>query len=381
MALSNAIAAKLNDFEAAYDTAHEDAAFESRGDFLNAFPRLRLKHLRLDSYVIGLQSPTFCSYVEVKTRPWAVIQGANAFKFGIYFGRTKSHPEKIYRFSNKFGADQISAFRAVKAALLTLVGAAAHETPDFAAIDANPLSQMFKAKILSLYFPERFLNVCSGEHLEMLGQELGMEDGLLLSEYQHGLLRAKLTYARTTAWSNPKFMAFLYRTFINTETPPSNPIEKLKTKIHRKVNFEDIHDQRNIIGKRAEHFALNWEKTRLRGAGLKHLIHLIDDRTDRPGFGYDILSYTADNQPRYIEVKSVGKIDQGYRFFLSDNEHEISLSSEHSDSYYFYLVIFDGKRNPVDLIPVLANTLYPEAEMQPSSYTVRFAVRPSWIRT
>jgi len=43
--------------------------------------------------------------------------------------------------------------------LLDLGQKCAENTPDFSALDENPLSQMFKAKILSLYFPERFLNV------------------------------------------------------------------------------------------------------------------------------------------------------------------------------------------------------------------------------
>jgi hypothetical protein len=68
MPLGNVKPEALNAFEAAYDSAHEDAAFESRGTFLAAFPRRHLKHLRLDLYVIGLQTPTFCSYVEAKTR-------------------------------------------------------------------------------------------------------------------------------------------------------------------------------------------------------------------------------------------------------------------------------------------------------------------------
>jgi hypothetical protein len=66
----------------------------------------------------------------------------------------------------------------VKAALLDLVALGATDHPDFAAIGANPLSQMFKAKILSLYFPERFLAVCSSEHLEMLGEIMDFPEGL-----------------------------------------------------------------------------------------------------------------------------------------------------------------------------------------------------------
>jgi hypothetical protein len=74
-----------------------------------------------------------------------------------------------------------------------------------------------------------------------------------------------------------------------------------------------------------------------------------------------------------IELKCVAKLSDGYRFFLSDTEqHQTSLSVEHSDGYYFYLVFFDASRNPVEMLAIVADQLYPKAELLPSSYEVRF---------
>jgi hypothetical protein len=64
--------------------------------------------------------------------------------------------------------------------------------------------------------------------------------------------------------------------------------------------------------------------------------------------------------------------DDGHRFLLSDNEHQTSLSAKHRTGYYFYLVFFDGNRNPVQLLTILADQLYPKAEMSTTSYEVRF---------
>src|SRR6266849_6919569 len=116
------------------------------------------------------------------------------------------------------------------------------------------------------------------------------------------------------------------------------------------------------IGRIAEEYALKWEKERLTGARLEHLIDKIEDRRDRPGYGHDFLSHSADDEHRYIEVKCVAKLSDGYRFFLSDNEHQTSLSAEHCD----------GSRNPVELLAIVADQLYPKAELLPSSYEVRF---------
>lgn len=368
-------AAELQAFEQTYDATHEDIAAQTRGDFLRAFPLDSLPKIELDDYVIGHQLPTFCAMVEAKTRPWANIQGATSDKFGIYFGKTKSDPRKTYRFTRRFGETQDEVFRSVKTALLTLVHLGQAPDLDFVKIDANPISQMFKAKILSLYFPERFLNVCSAEHLEMLGAELGYGEDRPSSEYQYLLLQSKLSNPITRMWSNPKYMTFLYDTYIHSERRRAITVQKPgKRTVHRKVNFEDIQSQRDAIGKAAEAFALEWEKQRLDGIGLAHLISKIEDRRDRPGFGYDFLSHTSSKRARFIEVKSVGKMlgGGGHRFFLSENEYAVSISPNHRDAYFFYLVFFDRDGMPTELRPISADGLYRHSEMLPASYVVRF---------
>lgn len=367
-------ALKLLKFEQSYDAKHEDLAAQARGEFLQNFPLNRLSKIELNDYVIGLQSPTFCTHVEVKTRPWANIQGSTAHKFGIYFGKTNTDTEKIYRFTRKFGGTTDEAFLSVKAALLALISLGQASVLDFVEIDANPLSQMFKAKILSLYFPDKFLNICSSEHLNMLGVELGYPDERPSSEYQHLLLEAKLSHANTRKWSNPKFMAFLYDVYVRAGVEQIENLQKSRKKTFKKVNFEDIHNQRGAIGKAAEDFAIEWEKQRLGGAELSHLIAKIDDRRDRPGFGYDFLSHTSDKQQRFIEVKSVGKQinGEGHRFFLSENELTVSQSVSHKDSYFFYLVFFGKNQKPLELLPILAKDMYVIGEKTPASYVVRF---------
>ena len=165
-------------------------------------------------------------------------------------------------------------------------------------------------------------------------------------------------------------MRYLYDTYIRKEDKAPNATLKPRKKSHRKVNFEDIQDQRGAIGKKAEEFALQWEKERLIGANMEHLIDAIDDRRERPGYGYDFLSHTAARKPRFIEVKSISKQGNLHRFFLSENEYTVSRSPEHREAYYFYLVSFDGKGQPLELIPRAAVNLYRSADIAPASYTV-----------
>lgn len=363
----------LAKFSAEYDASHEATALRTRGVFIKEYPLASLGKLTLEKYVIGHHDPTsFCYLVEAGSKAWANIQGATSRKFGVYFGRTRSDPTRKYRFAERFGTNDREAFAAIKEALFTLVALGAEEHLNFKAIDANPLSQMFKAKILSLYYPDRFLAVCSSEHLEMLGGILGFDGDLPSSQYQKLLLQAKRDNPVARNWSAPKFMAYLYKVYIRADLSVESPVEKPHTKHHRRVDFEEMQNQRREIGRAAEEYALDWEKERLTGAGLEHLIEKIDDRRERPGYGHDFLSFNAANEPRYIEVKCVAKLNDGYRFFLSENEHETSLTKEHREGYYFYLVFFGTGGKPSEVLAVLAQQFYSHADLAPSSYEARF---------
>ncbi|WP_292992651.1 DUF3883 domain-containing protein [Nitrosomonas sp.] len=361
-------------FAEIFSRKSDDKAANARGEFLTAFPLNRLKKISLDEYVIGKSATSFCSYVEPKTKAWASMQGGAANKFGIYFGKTKSDPAKQYRFTKKFGNTEKEAFDGVKSALLNLVKAG--KLKNFSEIDENPLSQMFKAKILSLYFPELYLNVCSSEHLEKFALEIGIPKQKYVSEYQHLLVEKKLTNNISKDWSNPMFMTFLYTKFIdgNMITSASTIVKKPHKKAKRRVNFEDISAIRDAIGKKSEEFALNWEKNRLIGLGYPELIKKIEDRRDIPAYGYDFLSFSAPELERYIEVKSVGRDwkEASLRFYLSDNERSVSESDESGHEYYFYLVFYGKDLKPCDLLIKHAQEFYLSCEISPCAYMVRF---------
>ena len=210
-----------------------------------AFPLKRLPTLTLEEYVIGTKKPTFCAFVEAKTRLWANIFGATSFKFGVYYGHTKTDPKVKYRFAHKYGQSVEEAFDTVKTALLDLIKAG--KSLRFGDIDENPLSQLFKAKILSLYFPDKYLNVCSAEHIEELSEELGLPSDTFVSEQQHQLRQAASENPITRNWSNPKVMTFLYNTFIPRPNKPAH-LKTVQNRRHAKIDIEDLLEKRKRIG-------------------------------------------------------------------------------------------------------------------------------------
>lgn len=361
----------LRAFDAEFDTSYEDAAAQQRGAFLKAFPLSSLNGITLDQYVIGKRQPTFCAFVEPLTGLWANILGATSFKFGIYYGRTKQDAAVRYRFvESKFGHTKYEAFASVKASLLKLVRDG--KAMRFQEIDENSLSQMFKAKILSLYFPDKFLNVCSKEHIADLSSKLGIVE-TWTSEQQHLLLQLKLSEPTTKLWSNPKFMTFLYNTYVRPED--QRHVRKARPKKPPKINIEELLENRKRVGKKSEEFALRWEKERLIGLGFRDLVKLIDDRRDAPAYGYDFLSHSSPNEQRYIEVKTAGRnfSGDGFRFYLSQHEYETSTKADHKDRYYFYLVFYeDGE--PVRLEEWSAFEMYRDGVLGENGFIVQFCV-------
>jgi hypothetical protein len=256
-------------------------------------------------------------------------------------------------------------------ALLSLIRAG--RSKNFHDIDTNPLSQMLKAKILSLYFPNIYLNICSSEHIEYIASKLGLPESEYISEQQHYLINEKLKNNITSKWSNPKFMSFLYFKFMQNLKRKSNvTIKKPRKKSRRKVNFEDIQANRDKIGRLSEEFALKWETDRLIGLGYDSLAKKIKDRHEVPSYGYDVLSYSSPDIERFIEVKSLGydRKEKCYRFFLSGNEKNVSESPEHKSEYYFYLVKYKNGK-PVSLIAKHANDIYSLGDIIPCAYVVR----------
>ena len=151
---------------------------------------------------------TFCTYVEFKTKNWADMRGASSgsFRHGIFF----SHDTKEFRFWKKWGKSSKEAFRNVRHELIRLIQQG--ESLNFEKIHNNKFCQTFKAKVLSLYFPDLYLPVCSGEHIKYFAQKFRIKT-TYLSERQHLLVSAKLRDPKTKDMSSWEFMRHLYTTY------------------------------------------------------------------------------------------------------------------------------------------------------------------------
>src|ERR1035438_750455 len=193
-------------------------AQQLRIDFVTDYPAKKIPSLALDDYVIGkgAENRSFCYRLKREMDILGRILGATAFKFGVYFGRIKSDPADKYRFRQHWGKTVDQAFAAVKQAIADLLEAADKE--NFTAIAQNPLSPMFKGKILFLYYPDQYVPIYSEEYLQHFVKALNLADNFERgrgADMQRALMRYRDEWPVLRNLPPGLYQHFLYEVFGN----------------------------------------------------------------------------------------------------------------------------------------------------------------------
>ncbi|MFH1049270.1 MAG: DUF3883 domain-containing protein [Patescibacteria group bacterium] len=347
-----------------------------RKKFLSLFSEIKLGDLKIEDFVIGKDSQdTFCYWLENRLKGLGNIHGATAFKFGIYYGKTKSDSTMKYRFTSKFGTNESKAFQNVKSAILSLLRSAKNNNLDD--IKNNPISPMFKGKILSTYFPDKFLNIFAKEHLDYFLDklEISYSDSLDEIDKKNLLMQFKVKDSVMKNWSIYEFSKFLYEKFgrpareeeipeklkeymvfkypslnkvkadfIDLTIIPEKQEEKIKSAPLKKIDFEKENKINKKIGERGELVVLNKEKEYLESIDKKELstrIRHVSKEDDSAG--YDILSFDEAGNEIYIEVKSTKQKVANANFLISSNEYN---KAKKLPNYYVYIVFEANTINP-----------------------------------
>jgi hypothetical protein len=337
-----------------------------RKQFVADYPVKKIKDLTLDEYVIGKGSDnlSFCYRLERKLDSLGRILGAQANKFGIYYGVTNSDETKKYRFAQHWGKSKNKVFDAVKKAITELLVAASDD--DMEAIRNNKISPMFKGKLLYLYFPEKFAPIYSKRHLENFLAELNIGgDFKTEADMQKALMDYRLKWPELKQRHSCLYMWFLYDIFGYPETSPTNesvvgvtmPLlsiavdgaaiitempsvgsksNKMNGSCSGSGDYDSQQKRNKQIGDRGEAIVLAMEKQRLikaRRADLVKKINHVAEHDDSAGF--DILSFENDGSDRPIEVKATSGKSLERGFFISANE--VTKASTMSN-YHIYFV-------------------------------------------
>lgn len=185
-----------------------------RRKFVSEYSISAIPNLALDDYVSGLKTSgldkdynNFCYKLEIGLKDMGDFRVARVNKFGVYYsvkhGRYMSDEKK-------FGADVDKAFRIVKGLICELLRAGGES--DDEAILASPLVPTYKYRLLSVYYPEKYICIFSEKHISEFLDKLNLSCGKNISmlDKQRALFKWRDGNVRTEGWSNYILMTFLY---------------------------------------------------------------------------------------------------------------------------------------------------------------------------
>jgi len=348
-----------------------------RVKFVNDYPIEKIISLDIDEYVTGKSdSTTFCNRIENELNKWGNIHGSTANKFGLYFGKLGEDSERKYRIGKRyFGTQNDEALRNILTSIAELIKG----KDDYSILKRNPISPMFKGKILSVYFPHEFLNIFSASNLDYFINMLSLYNKSKSElDKQKILMDFKNVDLVMKDWSIFEFSKFLYYSFGSPndeikekKLPPElkdfklkdfSPIESVKyefvnldtekvilsnstkEKRSRKIDYSKQSKKYKRIGDRGEQIVLKAERNFLEKNGKPELADKVDriSKCD-DSFGCDIVSFDLDGKKKFIEVKSTLRPIGFSNIYISSNELEVA---ELKENYYFYIVYNVGDKKP-----------------------------------
>lgn len=343
--------------------------FKVRENFVQKFSPAKIASMKIDDYVIGRQSKTsFCYELERKLDQLGRITGQPSSKFGIWY----SPQIDDYKFDPRFGDNYKEAYQKIKTSIIELLEAGKRH--DYDAIIANQLNALIKGKILSVYYPDDYLNIFSREHLDYYLRILDLDTAELMKQdvlyKRDALLNFKDNDKDMKKWSIDMFAVFLHSHYPKSpakdeEMAVKSTDEELGFPTLEDVSFVDLqlasgmqtttgktHSATPLpdyekeakkykkLGDRGEYIVVQAEIQRLMNELLitetkaKKLIKWVSRESD--AFGYDIQSVNKNMTPRFIEVKATQRKVGDMDFYYTGNEYE--TAKKHGRDYYIYIV-------------------------------------------
>lgn len=141
-----------------------------------------------------------------------------------------------------------------------------------------------------------------------------------------------------------------------------------RVRLPRKVDFAARDESNRKLGRAGEQWAIDFEHQRLIDVGKSELIQRVDWVSERlgDGAGYDILSYDAPSEPRYIEVKTT---NGAYASSFIVSRNELDFSQEAGDAFFLYR-LFQFRQEPS--IYILNGNLSSQLHLEPIDYRASF---------
>ncbi|AIS09367.1 McrBC restriction endonuclease system, McrB subunit, putative [Lactobacillus sp. wkB8] len=277
---------KLTDFDYMLSSYinEEDKLEQLRLPFTKTFTIEYIKNnMKIDNFVVGKKNKnSFCYRLEFELDKLGSMKGSNSKKFGIYYSQQKQD----YVVTKAWQRNNVNqSFTDLKAAIVKIIDLGKKDNTS-KEIDAIPLSDIFKYKILSVYYPYKYLNIFAKEPLTyFLSQFYQTKDlkNMSIYELQKMLIDMKRKNKALKNWSNIEYGNYLYFLFPNAKKLNSSDypnrlkhqsydIETPQIPEDKEYSYKEIYNNPIIITESITHFLDSSKKRDIRSIIKQKLI-------------------------------------------------------------------------------------------------------------
>ena len=167
-----------------YNLSQDDIDFaeSKRAEFVSKFPIDQINKLQIDEYVAGTDKNSFCYWLEFKKILFG-IGGGNASKFGIYKGADSNYYGGTGQ--NKIllqGKELDQQFELIKTGIIKALDYVKNDRISEIKELNIPIWNMVLQKILTIYFPDKFINSGASDVLIECAQDISLDGTELIPE-------------------------------------------------------------------------------------------------------------------------------------------------------------------------------------------------------
>ena len=198
-----------------FDGVHDTARLE----FIKKFPLDSILDLDIDQYVQGTDENSFCYWLEFKKILFG-IGGGNASKFGFYKAKDGNYYSSFGKNKNQLiGQELDDFFSNIKSGIFQALKYT--ETNDIEKIKTieTPLWNMVLQKILSIYFPDKFITIGASDVLIECARDIKLKDIELKPENSIQInfecKKALTNLPEYKDWSYEKLGTFIWNSYLD----------------------------------------------------------------------------------------------------------------------------------------------------------------------
>lgn len=196
-----------------------DKRENGRLSFVSKFPIDTIKDLSIDEYVQGTDENSFCYWLEFKKILFG-IGGGNASKFGIYKAKDRKYYTSYGKNKRELTGQELKdSFNQIKAGIIQALEYTKNDQIDKIKTINLPLWNMVLQKILSIYYPDKFITIGAPDVLiecardiKLKGVELKPENSI---EINYECKKALSSLPEYSDWPYEKIGSFIWQTYLD----------------------------------------------------------------------------------------------------------------------------------------------------------------------